>query len=64
MKNFKLKARAIEKFGTQIRFAEAVQISELRLSRLIHGRSQPTAEEKRIISEQLGVPELEIFPKN
>ncbi len=62
--NYGLKAAIISLYGSQVRFAQEVKISELRLSRLIHCRSMATAEEKQIISEKLGVPEIEIFPAN
>ena len=62
--NYALKATIISRYGSQVRFDQEVKISELRLSRLIYCRSMATVEERRIISEKLGVPEIEIFPAN
>lgn len=60
--NLKLKAAIISAYGTQVRFARAVIISELRLSQIIHGRVTPTIEEMLTISKQLRVDPDEVFP--
>ncbi len=62
MKNLFLKARIIERFGTQSDSARLVGISKDRLSKLIHGRLCLREAEKEMISKKLGVPECEIFP--
>ncbi len=61
--NYQLKARIVEKFGAQVRFAEAVGLPELRISKLIHGRSKPTPEEIEIISRALQCAPHELFPE-
>jgi len=62
MKNYSLKARIIEKFGTQFEFSEILGIREDRLSKLIQGRIAPNAHERQAIPEKLGVSEDEIWP--
>ena len=62
MKNYSLKAKIIEKFGTQYEFSEILGIREDRLSKLIHGRIAPNAKERQTIPEKLGVSEGEIWP--
>jgi hypothetical protein len=62
MKNYSLKAKIIEKFGTQFEFCEVLGIREDRLSKLIHGRISPNVHERRTIPEKLGVSEDEIWP--
>jgi len=64
MANFTLKARIIEKFGSQTDFARLLGISEDRLSKYIHGRLQPSDEEQRLIARKLGVSQDEIFSAN
>jgi transcriptional regulator with XRE-family HTH domain len=60
-KNFKLKARIVEKYGTQVDFAVLVGISQDRLSKFIHGRSRPNPLEARRIAKKLGVSQGELF---
>lgn len=64
MKNFKLKARIIEKFGTQADFARLIGMQEQRISRFIHGRTMPNEAERQQISRRLGVAQGEIFSTN
>ena len=61
MSNLILKARIIEKFGSQTILARLVGLSEDRLSKIIHGRVPPKEFEKQIIAEKLGVSENELF---
>jgi len=62
MKNLKLKALIVEKFGTQSELCRRLNFSEDRLSKFIHGRVQPKKEERRAIAQLLEVPEGEVFP--
>lgn len=62
MKNLKLKARVIEKYGNQSLFCLKAGMREDRLSRLIHGRSTPSDKEKATISRRLGAKPDDIFP--
>jgi transcriptional regulator with XRE-family HTH domain len=60
--NYILKARIIERFGSQVDFARLLGISEDRLSRVIHGRIMPKENERDLIARKLGVPMTELFP--
>ena len=59
--NLKLKAKIILKFGTIIQASRAFEMREDRLSRVIHRRVVPKAEEKRTICLQLKKNSDEIF---
>jgi len=52
----------LEKFRYQSDFAQAVGISEDRLSRLIRGRKRPNETDKLRIAKALEVRPEEIFP--
>ncbi len=55
---------AIEQaYGKQVTFAEAINVREDVLSRMIHGRRKPTTEERRAICDALGIsyPGSEVF---
>lgn len=60
--NYELKAAIITHHGTQVRFSQKVNIPELRISQIIHGRAIPTEDEKRIIAQELGIEVYEAFP--
>lgn len=62
--NPELKAAIIIRFGSQVLFSRETNISELRISQIIHGRVTVRDSEKKIISEKLGIPEHEVFPQN
>jgi len=62
MTNLKLKSMILEKFRYQSDFAQAVGISEDRLSRLIRGRKRPNETDKLRIAKALEVRPEEIFP--
>ena len=49
-----LKAELIRKFGTQCDAANALRMSESRLSRIIRGRYAPKPEERQKIRKALG----------
>ena len=53
--NIELKIALIRRFGSQIRAAKPLNIDEPRLSRLVNGHRDPTAEERRRLSVALGV---------
>jgi len=54
--NRKLKAAIVEKFGTQYAFADAAELHESQISRLIRGRNpQPSEAMKGKIASLLGI---------
>lgn len=57
-----LKMKLLERPEPQYELAARAGMSETRLSRIIRGRIQPTAEERKKLAEVLGVPEAELFP--
>jgi hypothetical protein len=59
--NNELKAQIIRKFSTITAFARAIGAREDWVSKIIHGRVIPTAEERVLICKKLGVRESEIF---
>jgi transcriptional regulator with XRE-family HTH domain len=61
VKNLTLKAEIIRKYGTQAHFAEIAGMREDQISKIIHGRLRPTADEKFIIAKKLGLPETVLF---
>lgn len=63
MANLILKAAIIRRFGSQLHFAKAVGIGELRVSKIIHNRAHATPEEVQAIARMLELPPGEIFPK-
>lgn len=64
MKNPELKAQIYRKFSTLTDFSRVIGITDNQLSRIIHGRSQPTDAERETISRKLGVPPQEIFSQD
>jgi hypothetical protein len=60
-KNKVLKARIFEKFDTLTDFSLLIGMTPDRLSKIIHGRICPTAEERSLICKKLEVRESEIF---
>jgi DNA-binding Xre family transcriptional regulator len=60
--NRNLKARIIQCFGNQTDFARLLQISEDRLSKIVHGRVTPREPEREAICKKLGATPSEIFP--
>lgn len=60
--NWNLKALIRQKHGLQLLFADRVHLTEMRLSKIVCGRRQPTPDERRRIAEALGVEEAEVFP--
>lgn len=59
--NFYLKGFLIQSDGTIVRAARAIGIREDRLSRIIHRRVNPSADEKRKIAWHLQKPITELF---
>jgi transcriptional regulator with XRE-family HTH domain len=53
--NRKLKAAIVFEFGSQVRAARALGLSESRLSRLVNGLVEPRPEDAQIIRDKLGV---------
>ncbi len=64
MKNPELKAQSYRKYPTLTDFSRIIGLRDDRLSKIIHGRTQPTNEERAIISRKLGVNPTEIFPQD
>ncbi len=58
-----LKFKVIEKFGTQWKFARAVDDHESVVSRAIQDRQKLGAEKKKKWADALGVDVAEIFPE-
>jgi len=46
-----------------LRFAKAADIQELRLSKIIHGRAQPTATEMVVMAQLLKMNPQDLFAK-
>ena len=59
--NLRLKSLILERFRAQFYVARALGISEDRLSRIIHGRREPTPEERKAICRILNVKQEDIF---
>jgi hypothetical protein len=53
--NVELKIAIIRRFGSQIRAAKPLQVDEPRLSRLVNGHVEPTAQERQRFTTALGV---------
>ncbi len=58
--NYKLKARIIERYRTQERFAVCCGRKPNWISRLIQGQQLPKPAEKQKIRMKLGIPEEDI----
>lgn len=56
----KLKGRIIEKYGSQLNFADAYGISENTLSLKMHNKVRFTSDDIIAISDMLDIPENEI----
>lgn len=61
--NIALKMAILQKCGNQTLFARQVEMGESIISRIIHGYREPTADEKRIIAQKLGLSEEALFPE-
>jgi transcriptional regulator with XRE-family HTH domain len=59
--NEKLKIALLNNGSHQYEVARETGISETRLSRLVRGREDPTAEERRRLSAFLGVRQRDLF---
>lgn len=53
--NIELRIALIRRFGSQIRATKPLKIDEPRLSRLVNGHRDPTAEERQRLTVALGV---------
>jgi plasmid maintenance system antidote protein VapI len=62
MKNPILKLIILEKYRFQNDFAQELNIHEVRLSGIIHGRLAATSKEQKKIAKKLGAPVEELFP--
>ena len=56
-----LKAKIVERFGTQADFAEAIDTDESIISRIIRGRRQLDSEKQSIWAKALGCKTKDIF---
>jgi hypothetical protein len=61
--NFSLKAKIVEKYGTQTDFAKALRIDESVVSRVIRYRRELCSDEKKKWANSLDCPVEKIFPK-
>jgi len=61
--NRNLKMALIDHPGPAWQFAKKANTSDSRLSKIVHGQTEPTEEEKRRFSEILGKPIPELFPE-
>jgi hypothetical protein len=52
--NFDLKFALIRQFGSQVKATKVLDIDESRLSRLVQGHLEPTAEERARFAARLG----------
>ncbi len=59
--NFLLKTRIIEKFGTQVDFAQEIKVSETLVSKIIRGRRTLDSERQLIWAKALGCNPKELF---
>jgi len=59
--NNRLKAKIIEKFGTQADFAQMAETSEPEVSRIVRGRRNLNTEKKTKWAQLLSTPVSEIF---
>jgi len=59
--NWKIKKRMVEKFGSQVDFAEAVGISETLVSKVVRGRRQLDPAQKAKWAEILGCQPEDVF---
>lgn len=60
-RHWALKARIIERFGSQIGFSPVVKINPSKLSMIINGRQPASPEEARSIAQALGCDVRELF---
>jgi plasmid maintenance system antidote protein VapI len=59
--NKKLKAKIFEKFGTQGDFAQAVNVDETIVSKIIRGRRKLDSDKQFIWAEALGCKPKDLF---
>ena len=57
-----IKVALLRRGELQYEFASRLGMGETRLSRIVRGRVDPTAEERKDIADALGLPEAELFP--
>jgi plasmid maintenance system antidote protein VapI len=63
MENRVLKARIVERYGSQANFSAATKIDESVISRIIKGRRELTPEQKLAWADRLGAPVKDLFPE-
>ena len=56
-----LKVRILTVYRRQGAFAKAIKMSDVRLSRIVNGKANPTDEEKALIARKLGVGDIEVL---
>ena len=61
--NKKLKARIIEKFGSQADFAQAIQVDETLVSRIVRGRRILASDVQKKWAKALGCKPKDLFRK-
>jgi plasmid maintenance system antidote protein VapI len=59
--NWALKAKIVERFGSQLNFSPIVKIKPTKLSMIINGRLPATTEDAKNIAQALGADVKELF---
>lgn len=62
--NLRLKAKIIERFGTQAQFAKTLRIQESMVSEVVRGRRNLTEDEKNAWLSALGGHSSDLFGEN
>ena len=57
--NLELRIALIRRFGSQIRAPKPLKIEESRLSKIVNGHREPTAEERKRLTVELGADYFE-----
>lgn len=61
--NWSLKTRIVEKYGSQVDFAQTVKVSETLVSKIVRGRRQLPLEKQITWAKALGSTPKELFPR-
>jgi DNA-binding transcriptional regulator YdaS (Cro superfamily) len=61
--NLTLKARIVERFGQQWKFAQEIGIHDSLLSKFVTGAREPGEDHREKIAKGLGCKQNEIFPE-
>jgi hypothetical protein len=61
MENRRLKGKIVEKFGTQVDFADAIKTDETLVSRIVRGRRALNPEARKAWAKALGCKPKDLF---